>query len=326
MEGIITMDEGGAVESMNRAAERMFGYPRAEFAGRDLGKLMLSLSHENHDKYLENYPILGGGIGIGREVTGQRKDGSLFPMNLSVSEVILADRRIFTGIIRDAAESKFSQARLEREVLDISAREQRRIGQDLHDDLCQHLAGIQLMTGALADELSVVAPRQAASAGRIGEQIRLTMDRAKMLARGLSPAPVESGGLKAALQELVETSTKLFGVRCVLGSADEGDLSRVDTGAGTHLYRIVQQAITNAVKHGGAKQVRVDVAYGPEEWLLTITDDGAGFSDSQAPGEGMGLRTMKYRAAAIGGSLEIRSSPGQGTIVTCRFSPPPNSG
>lgn len=444
-EGIITIDERGAVESMNSAAERMFGYSRAEIIGRDASALMPSLDHGERAK----------NIGIGREATGRRKDGSVFPVHLSVSEVTLADRRIFTGIIRDISESKFAQAqlfefaerlavkrkaiedqvqlldishdaifvwrepggivywnrgatalygytseeaigkipsellgthfpiprsavlahlrangfwhgelrhrtkdgkesivsarfqtvpggdgalrvmesanditaqrRLERELIDASAREQRRIGQDLHDDLCQQLAGIQLMAGVVADELSAVAPRQAARVSRIAEQIRLTIDRAKMLAQGLSPVTLESGGLGAGLEQLAETSAKLFGVSCAFGGECEEDAAQVDVDMGTHLYRIAQEAITNAVKHGNAKCILINLVPGAEEWLLTVSDDGSGISGRQPDGNGMGLRTMNYRAGAIGGSLDLQSSPGQGTIVSCRFPPPAKS-
>jgi PAS domain S-box-containing protein len=444
-EGIVTIDECGAVESVNTAAERMFGYSRAEIVGREASMLMPSFDREDRTQI----------AGAGGEVTGRRKDGSIFPMHLSISEVTLADRRIFTGIIRDISESKFAQAqlfefaerlakkrkaiedqvqlldishdaifvwqepggvvywnrgatelygynaeeaigkipsellsthfpiprsdvlahlrekglwhgelrhrtkdgresivsarfqtvpdaggalrvmesanditaqrRLERELLGAIAREQRRIGQDLHDDLCQQLAGIQLMTGVVADELSAVSPRQAARVSRIAEQIRLTIDRAKMLAHGLSPVALEAGGLGAGLEELAETSAELFGVRCEFGGECEGDLAQVDIDMGTHLYRIAQEAITNSIKHGNAKCILVNVDSSAEQWVLTVSDDGCGISDQGFDGKGMGLRTMKYRASTIGGSLALHSSPGQGSIVSCRFPPPAKS-
>jgi two-component system CheB/CheR fusion protein len=114
-------------------------------------------------------------------------------------------------------------------------------------------------------------------------------------------------------------------VRCEFSGECEGEVTQVDVDTGTHLYRIAQEAITNAVKHGNAKCIAVDIASHPEHWILTVSDDGVGIPSPQSDGKGMGLRTMKYRAGAIGGSLDLHSSPGQGTTVTCRFPAPAKS-
>src|SRR5262249_36253006 len=152
VEGIITIDDHGVIESVNPAAARIFGYKPAEIIGRNVSVLMPSPHREQHDSYISNYVHTGRAkiIGIGREVSGRRKDGTIFPMDLSVSEVKLADRRLFTGFIRDITERK----QLEKEILETSDREQRRIGQDLHDGLCQQLAGIELMSQVLERSLA----------------------------------------------------------------------------------------------------------------------------------------------------------------------------
>ena len=167
VEGIVTISERGVVESFNASAEKIFGYPAAEVIGQNVSMLMPSPHHDQHDAYLANYRHTGHAqiIGIGREVTGRRKNGVIFPMDLSVSEVKLADRRIFTGFIRDITERK----RLEKEILEISEREQRRIGHDLHDGLCQHLAGIELMSQVLEQKLE---RRSKAASARAGEMAR----------------------------------------------------------------------------------------------------------------------------------------------------------
>ena len=121
VEGIITIDERGIVESFNPAAEHIFGYTPAEVIGRNVNMLMAAPHREAHDGYLHNYLRTGQAriIGIGRETFARRKDGTLFPIDLSVSEVALSDRRLFTGFIRDITERK----RLEKEILEISERE-----------------------------------------------------------------------------------------------------------------------------------------------------------------------------------------------------------
>ena len=161
VEGIITIDERGTIESFNPASERVFGYQAKEVIGKNVKVLMATPHHEQHDGYLANYRHSGHAkiIGIGRETFARKKDGTLFPIDLSVSEVKLSDRRIFTGFIRDITERK----RLEKEILEISEREQRRIGQDLHDGLCQHLAGIEMLSQVLAKKL---IPKSKATAAR----------------------------------------------------------------------------------------------------------------------------------------------------------------
>ncbi len=137
VEGIITIDERGIIESVNAAAERIFGFPAAQLVGQNVSRLMPSPYRDEHDGYLANYLHTGEAkiIGIGREAAGQRKDGTIFPMDLTVSEVRLADRRLFTAFVRDITERKH----LEKEISEISNREQQRIGQDLHEGLCQQL-------------------------------------------------------------------------------------------------------------------------------------------------------------------------------------------
>ncbi len=163
VEGIITIDERGTIESFNPASEKIFGYAAAEVIGKNVSVLMPTPHREQHDGYIENYKHTGQAkiIGIGRETFGRKKDGTVFPMDLSVSEVKLSDRRMFTGFMRDITERK----RLEKEILEISEREQRRIGQDLHDGLCQHLAGIEMLS--------------AGARAKAGEKIRGRLARAR---------------------------------------------------------------------------------------------------------------------------------------------------
>ena len=114
VEGIITIDERGSIESLNPAASRIFGYTPEEIIGRNISMLMPSPDREKHDSYIANYLRTGKAkiIGIGREVVGLRKDGTTFPMDLSISEVRLSDRRLFTGIVRDITERKSAEEAL----------------------------------------------------------------------------------------------------------------------------------------------------------------------------------------------------------------------
>ena len=317
VEGIITIDERGIIESFNAAAEKIFGYAAREVIGRSVNVLMPAPYRHEHDAYMANYLRTGHAriIGIGREVVGQRKNGAVFPMDLSVSEVRLEGRRLFTGFVRDITERK----RLEREVLEISERERRSVGHTLHDGLCQHLAGIELMSQALERTLARNSSPGAAQAARIAEHVRQAIEQTRMLARGLSPVSLESDGLMSALRELADSVSRLFEVNCRFECAEP--LLFSDRTVATHLYRIAQEAINNAIKHGKAREITLRLRRDASSAQLVVSDNGLGFSRAPANNGGMGLQIMKYRAGMIGATLDIRPANGQGTAVVCTFKP-----
>ncbi len=314
VEGIITIDERGIIESLNPAAEHLFGYNAAEVMGRNVSVLMPSPDREEHDYYLANYLRTGHAkiIGIGREVTGRRKDGTVFPMDLSVSEVKLADQRLFTGFVRDITERK----RLEQEILGVSEREQRRIGQDLHDGLGQHLAGTELMSQVLEEKLAAKKlETEAARAGEIAGHVREAISQARSLARGLSPVVLESEGLMSALQELAAGTEKMFRINCQFQCRPPVLIG--DHAVATHLYRIAQEAVSNAIKHGKTKQVEIRLQAAGEKIILMVKDYGVGLPKILPEKRGMGLRIMQYRAGMIGGTLVVQRDLDGGTSVIC---------
>ena len=312
VEGIITIDERGLIESVNSAAEQTFGYQAREIIGKNVSLLMPSPYRAEHDSYLANYRRTGHAkiIGIGREVVGRRKDGSSFPMDLSVSEVRLADRRLFTGFVRDISQRK----RLEKEILEISDREQRRIGHDLHDGLCQQLAGIELMSQVLEQKLVAKSKAKAARAAEIARHVRDAIGHTRLLARGLSPVTLESEGLMSALEELAADTGKMFQVACVFEC--ESPVLVHDHAAATQLYRIAQEAVSNAIKHGKARRIVISLQWVGEQNVLAIKDDGVGLPNF-VPKTGMGLRIMQYRAGMIGGAAMVQRDLDGGTSVVC---------
>lgn len=206
--------------------------------------------------------------------------------------------------------------RLEIEILEISAREQRRIGQDLHDGLGQHLAGIELMSQALEQKLSKISKPAAAQAAKISEYVRDAISQARLLARGLSPVVLESQGLMYALQELASRTEVLFQVACVFRCPSP--ILIHDNGIATHLFRIAQEAVTNAAKHGKATQIEILLDDAGGGTRLSVTDNGCGLGADTEPTEGMGLRIMQYRASMIGASLSVKNEPPGGVTVACR--------
>jgi two-component system sensor kinase FixL len=311
VEGIITIDEHGVIESFNPAAEKLFGYPAAEVTGKNVSVLMAAPHREQHDSYLANYRHTGQAriIGVGRETTARKKDGTLFPIDLSVSEVKLSSRRLFTGFVRDITERK----RLEKEILEISEREQRRIGQDLHDGLCQQLAGIEMLSQLLAQKLASKSRDASARALEIAAAVRDSISQTRLLARGLSPVTLEADGLMSALAELAVNTGKMFHVHCRFDCPDVVKFD--DHAAATHLFRISQEAVSNAIKHGKAGNIAIHLHTQESHIHLKVSDDGRGFPENFLAGSGMGLRIMQSRIGMVGGTLTIERQPAGGTSV-----------
>ena len=206
---------------------------------------------------------------------------------------------------------------LEDEIINISEREQQRIGRDLHDDICQYLAAIGLTVTMLKQELEKTSLIQPSRLGEIADHLRDAATRVRQLARGLSPVDQDEGGLESALEELAASTSKLTGIACsFVGSGPDLELS---SNAAIHLFRIAQEAVSNAVKHGRARRVIIalDTANGSSS--LRVSDDGVGFFLPAGERKGMGLNTMRYRARMIGGELEIHPNTPSGTTVICSF-------
>ena len=214
-------------------------------------------------------------------------------------------------IFRDITESK----RLEREILEISDRERQRIGQDLHDGLCQHLAGIELMSQVLEQQLAPKFKAAAARAGEIARHVREGISQTRALARGLSPATLESEGLMSGLRELAASTGNMFGVTCRF--ACDLPVPVRDTVVATHLYRVAQEAVSNAIKHGKASEVLIDLQTTDKCIGLSVRDNGVGLPKVIPKEKGMGLRIMQSRVGMLGGSLSIGKNPAGGTTVCC---------
>jgi signal transduction histidine kinase len=210
-----------------------------------------------------------------------------------------------------------ARKRMEKQITDISDREQRRIGQDLHDSLCQHLVSVAFAGELLRENLARQSAPEAAQAEAIVEMVNEGISEARNLARGLYPVRLEVGGLASALEELAASVQARTGITCRF-SCDE-PVCIFDEVAGSNLYRIAQEAINNAVKHGDCGAISVGLGAVEEEVTLTVKDDGVGFPNSMDLQDGMGLSIMNYRANMIGASLDIRRGAGGGTIVICSF-------
>ena len=207
---------------------------------------------------------------------------------------------------------------LEHDIVTVSEHEQQRIGQDLHDGLCQQLAAIGCAARMLADDLSAQGSAAAQDALLIEASVQQAVLEARSLARGIFPVHVDQSGLSSALKELALNTSRLTSVEIQVRESVEVSLE--DPEVFMHLYRIAQEAVANAVKHSAAMHIILDLRMRHDELTLMIEDDGSGIQMSAvAQTEGMGLRTMRYRAQMLGANLVVCPRPAGGTQVICRL-------
>jgi two-component system CheB/CheR fusion protein len=312
-DAIINIDPTGIIQSVNPAAERMFGYTASEMIGQNVKMLMPAPYREEHDGYLASYLRTGEKhiIGIGREVEAVRKDGTTFPVDLAVSEV--NQPRLFTGIIRDNSKRKS----LEREVLEIATLEQQRIGQELHDTAAQELTALGLLADSLMPTLEDKSPTEARIATKMAEGIKRVLGQVRAISRGLIRVEVDSEGLMAALAELAASTSEVHGVACTFVCKNPVYLR--DNQTATQLYSIAREAVTNALKHAQAHNITISLQSDGQSVRLQVQDDGTGLPSPPLDTKGMGLKIMHYRAGLIDAHLSIGTTEPRGTVVTCTY-------
>lgn len=311
---VYTHDLEGRLTSINQAGEHLLQLRREEILSRSIIELVVPEQQSAARQWLEQ--VLKDSAPGTAEWDFAAASGQAVRLEISTRLIEQNGRHMeVEGIARDISERK----RLERELLEISNREQRRIGHDLHDGVCQQLVGISYLTETLADRLQEKGADESVEAERISGLLNTALTQTRGVARGLFPVRLEENGLVSALEELAVNAGNLFQLQCTF--ACENPPAKVDNPIALHLYYIAQEAIANAAKHGHAKQVYLRLEPERERYGLSIQDDGAGFAPGATRPTGMGLRIMQYRARVIGATLEIDSNPGQGTRICCVFSP-----
>lgn len=217
------------------------------------------------------------------------------------------------GIAEDVTERK----ELEKRLLEVTDREQARIGQDIHDGLGQQLVGVAFNVELLKEDLSAEAQPGVERANKIAALLSNAIAQARNLARGLYPIKLETEGLLSALQELAVNVSTEFAVGCEVECTQP--VAVPDAAVAMHLYRIAQEAVNNALKHARARRIVICLATEGEKVRLKVSDDGVGMAVGTPSGPGMGLHIMKYRAAMIGGTLSVQPGDPGGTIISCVF-------
>ena len=210
--------------------------------------------------------------------------------------------------------------RLDQEIAGIADRERRRLGQNLHDSLGQHLTGTALAAQVLRQKLAERSATEVTDADKVVYYIEEGIDLTRNLARGFFSPELDSDGLTVALQGLAENITERFKVPCTFNGDDAIDVG--DSTTATQLYHIAQEAVMNAVKHAGANKIDIELARNGQKLALAVSDDGSGFPEKLPQPPGLGLRLMAHGASLIGGKLAITRNREGGTLVICKLNTP----
>jgi PAS domain S-box-containing protein len=307
-EGIWILDRDDRTAFVNQRMAEMLGYSVSEMTGRPVCDFVDDQWRTTAEA---NLAQRHRGIADRHDFKFRRKDGRELWAFLS-STPIRDEAGRYEGALAMVADIT-ERRHLEQEVLIANDETCRRIGQDLHDSLGQILVGLTFQSKNMERKLGAVSREHAAEAGRITATAKEAATLARSLAHGLCPVEITPGGLMAALRELARRTAKTFRVRCTL-TARVSVLMR-DSVAASHVYQIVQEALTNAVTHGKASRIAITLTHTEGRIALRVRDNGVGVPKGAA--KGLGLRTMQYRAGLLGGSCQIEPGPGGGTTVTC---------
>jgi PAS domain S-box-containing protein len=313
---VFTLDLAGRITSINRTGERLLDCGREAMLRRKILNLIVPEQQAAAEQWL---------MQVLKNTAPPTVEWDFLPVNGQPLKLEISTRPIeqngkqieVEGIARDITERK----RLEREILEISNREQRRIGHDLHDGVCQQLVGISYLTETVAERLQETGSPESEEVERISRLLGTAIAQTRGVARGLFPVRLAENGLASALEEMVLNAGQLFQIQCRF--VCETPPESVDNTVALHLYYIALEAVANAAKHGQAGDICVSLKPAQNRYALTVEDNGKGFSLAEISRSGMGLRIMQYRARVIGATLDIRSAPAGGTTVTCQFVPVP---
>jgi PAS domain S-box-containing protein len=324
-DAVVITDPEGKIMLVNAQTERLFGYARNELLGHAVEMLLPEPVTKRHVEHRVGYlrDPRTRPMGIGLALAGKRKDGSEFPVDISLSAIETGETRLLTAFVRDITERQaadilqrsLAERRALLEHLVSAAEEERqRIASNIHDDSIQAITAAGVRLQILRDELS--DPKQLALLADLETTIEMSISRLRHLLFELRPPALDREGLAAALRMYVNESRDRFQTSVRL---EDRLISEPDEGARIILYRIAQEALTNVAKHAQASETEVLLAQRDGGSVVRIADDGVGFQPDgarAAPGH-MGLAAMRERARLAGGRIRIDSAPGTGTVVEC---------
>lgn len=331
MDAIITIDGAQHIVLFNAAAEAMFGCPREEAIGAPLAWFIPERMREEHADHVRRFGESGTAsrrMGAMRIVTGLRRNGEEFPIDASISQVSEHGTSFYTVILRDVTARMQAEAALQRSKEELQelgaaadvAREQdkNRISRELHDELGQALTMLQMDVAWCKEKLPSGDDVFARRLDKMAALLTGTVAATRRIAADLRPLLLDDLGLLPAVESLVENFTQRTGVSCELAVSNPS--MQLPGPHSTAVFRLVQEALTNVAKHAEAKRVEVAIEQRLTEVLVSIRDDGRGFSPQDPRKAGsFGLVGLRERAYLIGGEVVITSAAGQGTSIEVRL-------
>ena len=292
------------VSRWSAAAERIFGWQEAEIIGRRIALLAA-------DKHLEDWLATVSHDGVSQgEVLCRGKDGGILPVEIWALQIRREGRRLLLAI-SDASEARF----LEHAFLDAADREQRRIGKEMHDHLCQQILGAAFAVKALAGDLGREGSRHAEQLHELARMVNETVSHVRDISRTLHPVELESGELQPAIQGLADRMKQT--VACEFQCS--GEVPRPSPQSALHAYRIIQETILHALHHTGATRVSIRLSAKGDSLRIEIFDNGTKEGPLTADANHIASKTLRYRAKAIRGQLRLKFQSGVGTSVGCTF-------
>jgi PAS domain S-box-containing protein len=355
MDSIVSLDAGLRIVHFNASAEAMFCCPAGRALGEPMTRFVPERFRDGIERLLRNFAqgnILLRHFGALDEIWGCTGNGQEFRIEASLSQTEVRGQKLLILVMRDITERKLAEEeilrlnnqlegrvrertaqlqktnselqsevaerrQLQRQMLEITEREQRRIGQDLHDGIGQQLTGLMLLSDALSKKLAKRSVAENKDVQRIVELLAEARVQVHQLSRGLHPVPATAHGLMTALGHLAQSVSGLHEVDCRFYCPRSVLLQ--DNLVATHLFRIAQEAIHNAVRHGRTKRIRLALTETNGSIHLTVKDYGCGISRGRRKSAGLGLQIMKSRCEAIGASLTLSPGRPHGTRLECRL-------
>ena len=312
VDAIITADNDGVIVSANPAAVRLFGYDEQSLVGRGMRSLMLVEQLGPEVPFAQFCLELAGSQGSLRELACRMRDGTVFPADVALSSYEDGNGPMFTAIIRDIGERKS----MEQHLVAVRLDEQARIARDMHDGLGGLLTGMAMLAKTVHVSLERMDSPLAVQAAALVDYLREADKQSRQIAYGLMPVDVMPEGLSVAMKRLASRYDTPEGPRCTYSGPDR--ISSLHADVCNQLYYIAQEAVGNAFRHGRPSHVQIALANQDGRVSLSVRDDGVGLDAvTNSDGKGMGLQTMHYRAAQIGGKLTIRGGAKKGTEVRC---------
>ncbi len=313
LEGVAVLTASGAIEITNPAFDGIFGRRRGELIGQRLNTLSDSDSDVAEEDSLSDLAALvGKRDSIPLEFEGRHADGSRLAVAGVLSRFAVAGNNRYLAVLQDVSERKA----LERAILEAANREQYRIGNDLHDGLGQELTGIALMLKGVATRMAKEHPAVLPDIDSIARLVSNAVESTRALARGLSPVNLERGGLIDALEGLAMHARDLYGTQVSFVHRLRST-AQISAELGNHFYRIAQEAVTNAVRHGQAHNIAIQLGVSRGKIRMSIADDGRGLPVDALDAPGMGLKIMQHRARISGGTVHFESPAGGGMRIVC---------